>query len=143
MRPRLAGPEDVAALWGHIHSTVDCIATDHAPHTLAEKSGDNPPPGVPGLETALPLMLTAVAQRRLSLDRLVELMSTNPRRIFDLPAQPDTWIEVDTDAEFEIGPDGLHTRCGWTPFAGMRARGRLDRVILRGKAVFEDGIIQM
>jgi carbamoyl-phosphate synthase/aspartate carbamoyltransferase/dihydroorotase len=106
---------------------------------LGEKAGDNPPPGVPGLETALPLMLTAVAEGRLTLERLVTLMSANPMRIFDLPQQPDTWIEVDTDVTYELSNDGLFTRCGWTPFAGMRVRGRLERVTLRGKTVFEAG----
>jgi dihydroorotase len=66
MRPRLAGRNDVDALWAHINSTVDCIATDHAPHTLAEKQSAAPPPGVAGLETSLALMLTAVHDGRLT-----------------------------------------------------------------------------
>ncbi|MFQ5436363.1 MAG: amidohydrolase family protein, partial [Anaerolineae bacterium] len=65
MRPVLGASDDVAALWEHINDTVDCIATDHAPHILAEKRGPNPPPGVAGLETSLPLMLTAVAKNRI------------------------------------------------------------------------------
>ena len=141
MRPRLATPDDVTALWEHINTTVDCVATDHAPHTVAEKHGDNPPPGVPGLETALPLMLTAVHAGRLTLDRLVYLMSTRPRAIFGLAEQPETWIEVDTDAEYVLSNDGLYTRCGWTPFAGMRVRGRLRRVTLRGKRVYENEVL--
>ncbi len=141
MRPRLASPEDVAALWARINTTVDCIATDHAPHTLEEKRSDTPPPGVPGLETALPLMLTAVHEGRLTLERLTYLMSTQPREIFGLPEQADTWIEVDTDAEYTLSNDGLYTRCGWTPFDGMRVRGKLQRVTLRDKLVFEDGIL--
>ncbi len=67
MRPRLATESDRQALWDNI-DIVDCIATDHAPHTKAEKESENPPPGVPGLETALPLMLLAVEQGRLTLD---------------------------------------------------------------------------
>ena len=141
MRPLLADPGDVEALWAHIHTTIDCIATDHAPHTLQEKSGEKVPPGVPGLETSLPLMLTAVAQKRLSLERLVELMATNPRRIYNLPEQADTWIEVDPDASYEIQNEGLYTKCGWTPFAGQKVKGRLTRVVLRGKTVFENGKI--
>lgn len=61
VRPRLARKADVEALWANM-DIIDCIATDHAPHTLEEKDGQHPPPGFPGLETALPLMLTAVAQ---------------------------------------------------------------------------------
>ncbi len=70
-------------LWENL-DVIDCFATDHAPHTLAEKDGQNPPPGFPGLETALPLLLTAVQEKRLSLDDLIARMVTNPRRIFHL-----------------------------------------------------------
>jgi len=140
MRPCLAEPADVDALWEHIHTTIDCIATDHAPHALAEKHGEKGPPGVPGLETALPLMLTAVAEGRLTMARLVELMAVNPRRIFGLPEQPDTWVEVDADASYRLSNEGLYTKCGWTPFAGTTVRGRVQRVILRGQPVFENGI---
>ncbi|MEZ4555426.1 MAG: hypothetical protein R2854_03050 [Caldilineaceae bacterium] len=59
MRPRLATPDDVAALWENM-DVIDIFATDHAPHTLAEKALETPPPGVPGVETMLPLLLTAV-----------------------------------------------------------------------------------
>ncbi|RMG96151.1 MAG: hypothetical protein D6706_10720 [Chloroflexi bacterium] len=138
MRPVLGTPEDVAALWAHLGSTIDCVATDHAPHTLVEKRSDNPPPGVPGLETSLPLMLTAVANGRLSLERLIDLMATNPRRIFGLPEQPDTWVEVEM-TPVKIRNDGLFTRCGWSPFAGMQVAGRVARVVLRGKVAFENG----
>ncbi|MGC9347331.1 MAG: amidohydrolase family protein [Anaerolineae bacterium] len=141
MKPSLATPADVEALWSHIDTTIDCVATDHAPHTIAEKRSSEAPPGVPGLETALPLMLTAVAEGRLSLERLVELMATNPRRIFRLPKQPDTWIEVDLDADDVISQQGLHSKCGWSPFSGVRVRGRVHRVRFRGRAVFQEGEI--
>jgi carbamoyl-phosphate synthase/aspartate carbamoyltransferase/dihydroorotase len=139
MRPKLAGPADVTVLWSHIETTIDCIATDHAPHTLAEKAADPPPPGVPGLETALPLLLTAVKERRLSLARLIELMSTNPRRIFKLPEQPETQVEVEAEAGYILSNEGLQTKCGWSPFAGMSVVGRVRRVTLRGREVFVDG----
>jgi carbamoyl-phosphate synthase/aspartate carbamoyltransferase/dihydroorotase len=141
MRPRLATQADVDALWAHLNTTVDCIATDHAPHTLAEKQSDSPPPGVIGLETALPLMLTAVKRGRLSLERLVDLMATNPRRIFKLPDQDKTWIEIDPKASYELSNEALHSKCGWTPFAGMKVTGRVRRVILRQVEVFKDGQI--
>ncbi|HNS01926.1 MAG TPA: amidohydrolase family protein [Anaerolineae bacterium] len=137
MRPRLAAQDDQDALWAHVDTTVDCIATDHAPHTLEEKASPNPPPGVAGLETALPLMLTAVQQGRLSLDRLVELMALNPRRIFGLPTQPATFVEVDPHARATVANDRLHTRCGWTPFAGLAVQGLVRRVTLRGQVVFD------
>jgi carbamoyl-phosphate synthase/aspartate carbamoyltransferase/dihydroorotase len=142
MRPTLATPEDVAALWQHINTTIDCIATDHAPHTLEEKQSATPPPGVPGLETSLALMLTAVHQGRLTQKRLVELMAANPRRIYHLPTQPGTWIEVDAETEYEIDDRQLFTKCHWTPFKGIKVFGKVHRVFLRGVEVFSNGEIK-
>lgn len=138
VRPQLAPPADVQALWNNL-DVIDCFATDHAPHTAAEKDGPKPPPGLPGLETALPLLLTAVDEGRLTVDDLIARMATNPRRIFGLPEQPETWIEVDADAGYEIRAAETHTRCGWTPFEGRRVRGRVERVVLRGKIAYENG----
>ena len=141
MRPLLGTADDVAALWAHLLSgTVDCIATDHAPHTLDEKRGPNPPPGVPGLETSLPLLLSAVADGRLSAARLTALMHDNPRRIFGLPAQQDTRVEVDM-TPWTLPATGWRTKCDWTPFAGLTAGGRVRRVVLRGQVVYEDGAV--
>ena len=138
MRPRLATAADRQALWDNL-AVIDCFATDHAPHTVSEKDGENPPPGFPGLETALPLLLTAVDDGRLTMDDLVARMATNPRRIFGLPEQPDTWIEVDRDATWEIHAAEMRSRCGWTPFEGWRVRGRVQRVVLRGQDAYRDG----
>jgi len=140
VRPRLASREDVEALWKNL-DVIDCFATDHAPHTLAEKDGENPPPGFPGIETALPLLLTAVGEGRLTMDDLLARMVTNPRRIFGLPEQPDTWIELDPEAPDEIHAAEMRSRCGWTPFEGWKVKGRVRRVVLRGKTAFEDGVV--
>jgi len=138
VRPRLATQADVDALWQNL-DVVDCFATDHAPHTLAEKDGENPPPGFPGLETALPLLLTAVDAGRMTLDTLVQKMVTNSRKIFSLPEQPKTWVEVDENDRYEIHASEMHSRCGWTPFEGWQVRGRVRRVVLHGKEAFKDG----
>ena len=138
VRPRLASPVDREALWANLE-VIDCFATDHAPHTLEEKDSFNPPPGFPGLETALPLLLTAVSGGRLSLDDLVARMHINPRRIFSLPEQPETWVEVDPLAEWEIRAENMHTRCAWTPFDGWKVRGQVQRVVLRGREVYRLG----
>src|SRR6266542_6568367 len=90
VRPRLATKEDVEALWQNM-DVIDCFATDHAPHTLEEKDSDSPPPGFPGLETALPLLLTAVDGGRLTMDDITQKMYISPKRIFHLPDQPETW----------------------------------------------------
>lgn len=140
VRPRLATQADVDALWANL-DVIDCFATDHAPHTIQEKDSDNPPPGFPGLETILPLLLTAVGEGRLTLDDVLVRMVTNPRRIFNLPEQPETWVEVDEDAAYEIKAAESFTRCGWTPFEGRRVKGRVRKVVLRGRTAFEDGKI--
>jgi len=140
VRPRLASRRDVDALWENL-SVIDCFATDHAPHTLAEKDSASPPPGFPGLETALPLFLTALRTGRLTLPTLIEKLYTNPRRIFRLPSQPQTYIEVDETARWEIQAGLMHSRCGWTPFEGWQVTGRVRRVVLRGQTAFRDGEI--
>jgi dihydroorotase-like cyclic amidohydrolase len=140
VRPRLATREDVDALWQNM-DVIDCFATDHAPHTLEEKDSDTPPPGFPGLETLLPLLLTAVGEGRLTMDDIIEKSVTNPGRIFSLPQQPETWIEVDENARYEIKASEQFTRCGWTPFEGWQFKGKVMKVVLRGRTAFEDGKI--
>jgi len=145
MNPPLRPPDDVRALWDNL-DVFDAVATDHAPHTLAEKHGPEPPSGVPGLETALPLLLTAVHEGRMTLSDLVRLMATGPATAFGLatkghlaPGYDADLVLVNPDAEWTISNEGLFTKCGWTPFAGWRVRGRVVRVFLRGRLVFAEG----
>ncbi len=139
MRPPLASRQDQDALWEAItDGTVDIIASDHAPHTKEEKlNSEKVVNGVPGLETTLPLMLTAVNEGRLNLERLIELTSTNPKRIFGIPEQPGTYVEVDMDESYSISEELLQTKCGWTPFKGMKVTGRVKKVVLRGQLAFD------
>jgi carbamoyl-phosphate synthase/aspartate carbamoyltransferase/dihydroorotase len=137
VRPRLATRKDVDALWENL-DVIDCFATDHAPHTMEEKDSANPPPGFPGLETILPLLLTAVSETRLTIPDLIAKMHTNPKRIFNLPDQPETWTEVDENAVYEIKAAEQFTRCGWTPFEGWKVKGRVRKVVLRGRTALED-----
>lgn len=65
-----------------------------APHSAEEKISEKPPPGYPGLETMLPLLLTAVSEGRLTIDDIIKRLYENPRKIFSLPAQEDTYVEV-------------------------------------------------
>ncbi|MGH2521211.1 MAG: amidohydrolase family protein [Anaerolineales bacterium] len=140
VRPRLATQPDLDALWAHL-DVIDCFATDHAPHTRVEKESTNPPPGFPGLETALALWLIALHAGRLTLDDLIARMHANPRRIFGLPEQPETWIEVDPDLEWMVQGAELFTRARWTPFEGWRLRGRVTRVVLRGQEAYRNGSV--
>jgi dihydroorotase-like cyclic amidohydrolase len=137
MRPPLASAKDQAALWASL-DVVDCIATDHAPHTRAEKEGEMPPPGVPGLETMLPLLLTAVSDGRLSMERLIDLTHEAPRRIFGLEPQSNTWVDIDPDVRYAIDGKKLQTKCGWTPFEGISVQGRIRQVVVRGQTAFQD-----
>uniref|UniRef100_A0A1I8HH24 CAD protein n=1 Tax=Macrostomum lignano TaxID=282301 RepID=A0A1I8HH24_9PLAT len=138
VRPRLQTQDDQKALWENL-DIIDCFATDHAPHTRQEKSSAKPPPGFPGLETALPLLLNAVTEGRLTLETIVEKMHTNPMRIFGLPEQPDTYVEADLDAERVLPETGWLSKANWSPFAGWTVRGIVRRVVLRGQVAYVDG----
>jgi len=107
---------------------VDVVATDHAPHTREEKDASiwDAPSGVPGVETALPLLLQAASEGRLSYERVRDVTAANPADIFDLPQKGK--VEAGRDADLvlvdpgdsrEIRGDDLHSKCGWTPFEGM------------------------
>ncbi|XP_073981816.1 carbamoyl-phosphate synthetase 2, aspartate transcarbamylase, and dihydroorotase rudimentary [Rhodnius prolixus] len=138
VRPMLCTEEDRQALWDNL-DVIDCFATDHAPHTIEEKTGDKPPPGFPGLETILPLLLTAVNQGKLTIEDVVDKMHCNPRRIFNLPEQRDTYVEVDMDMEGVIPECPPFSKAKWTPFAGMPVKGGVHRVVLRGEVAYIEG----
>jgi dihydroorotase len=151
MNPPLRSKEDQAALWvGIADGTVDCIATDHAPHTLDEKQCEDPlkaPSGVPGVETMLPLLLTVAAggwphptgekvancpserqgrAGRLQITDIIRLCFENPNRIFGLGKKKDEHqIQIDVDKEWIIEGKNLHSKCGWTPFEGWRVVGKV------------------
>lgn len=141
MKPPLGSPADRDALWAGIaDGVIDVVESDHAPHTWDEKLSSPIPFGVPGLETTIPLLITAVREGRLTLDRAVELVSVAPRRIFGLNVDPaETYTLVDTEARRVIRSEDLYTFCGWTPFSGMEVWGLVRRVVIRGRLVFEDG----
>jgi dihydroorotase-like cyclic amidohydrolase len=138
MKPELKTQADQDALWDAISDgLVDVIESDHAPHTLDEKFSDRPPYGVPGLETTLPLLCQAAREGRLSIDRIIELVAANPRRLFGLPCSDETYTLVDLEAEYEIRRGDLRTAPGWSPFEGMRVCGRVLEVRIRGRRVFD------
>ncbi|KAG7214320.1 hypothetical protein INR49_004459 [Caranx melampygus] len=110
----LGNREDMEALWENM-DIIDCFATDHAPHSV-EKNAENPPPGYPGLETMLPLLLTAVSDGRLTLDDIVDL-----------------------EQEWVIPQAMQFTKSKWTPFQGLKVKGKVRRVVLRGEVAYIDG----
>ena len=147
MNPPLRSRQDVDALWAGL-AIADCIATDHAPHTLAEKRSANPPMGVPGLETMLPLLLTAAHAGKLRLEDIARLCCEGPARVYNIagkgriaPGFDADLILVDPDAEWVIGDKPLFTKCNWTPFMGWPVRGAIRRAFVRGRLAFDDGRI--
>lgn len=138
MKPPLLSYGKQQKLWDNLDK-IDMIATDHAPHTLEEKAANPPAFGVTGLETTLPLMFTAIAKGKLTTARLIEMCATNPRKIFHLPQQIDTFSLVDFSQTYKISGKNMFTKNKWTPFEGMPGRGEIKKVVLRGKVVYENG----
>lgn len=137
VKPVLSTKEDKDFLWANMDS-IDCIATDHAPHTKEEKNIFTYPSGIPGLETMLPLFLTAVKEDRLTIDEVIRLTNTNPQKIFSYKQDNDTYIEVDLDEKYTIENKNLKTKCGWSAFDGWEVYGKIKRVFIKGTKVFED-----
>ncbi|XP_055680705.1 CAD protein [Lutzomyia longipalpis] len=139
VRPVLCSKEDQRALWDNL-DVIDIFATDHAPHTYDEKTrSENGLPGFPILETILPLLLNAVSEGRLTLEDIVKRFHLNPKKIFNLPDQPNTYVEVDMDETWEIPKFTKYCKSQWTPFHGMKIRGKVHRVVLRGEVAYVDG----
>jgi len=146
MNPPLRSEERREKLFEQVaDGTVDMIATDHAPHTLAEKDANiwEAPSGVPGVETVLPLLLAEVTQGNLTLERVVELTATNPAAAFGLEQKGAVaegmdadLVLVDLDDAEPIEADALHTKCEWTPFEGWDAVFP-ELTLLRGEVAYD------
>jgi dihydroorotase-like cyclic amidohydrolase len=135
MKPELKPQSDFDYLWDHFDQ-IDVVESDHAPHTIKEKQDGAF--GVPGLETTLPLLLQAVRENRLTMKDIIEKCDVNPRKILGLKAENDTHIEVEP-IEYKIRASDLKSKCKWTPFDGMTVFGKVKKVIIRSKLVYEDG----
>ncbi len=149
MNPPLRRCEDQDALWmGIEEGIVDMIATDHAPHSLTDKNLAYPeaPCGVPGVQTLLPLLLNAVNENRLSLERLVQLCSQRPAEVFGITNRGiikcgyfADLVLVDMGMETVLRNEDQHSKCGWTPFHGMRVRGFPVKTLVNGTVIYEKG----
>jgi allantoinase len=152
LRPRAA----VEALWGRVlDGTIDCLASDHSPCPPEAKlrGVDNVWEawgGISGVQTLLPLMVSEGVHRRgLSLERLVGLTAANPAKIFRLYPRKGTLLPgadaditiLDLDREWTITPESLHYRHRQTPFLGWTVKGWIDRVLVRGRTVVQNGEI--
>lgn len=151
--PPLRGKDDQLRLWEALNDgTIDVLASDHAPYTKEEKERgwenifDAPSGGVV-IETTLPLMLDAVNRDMISLERLVEVFSTNPAMMNGLyPKKGDIVLGADADLvvadmgkPFQIRGEDLQTIQKITPYEGMRGKGAPVMTMVRGEIVYEDG----
>ncbi|OGT38793.1 MAG: dihydroorotase [Gammaproteobacteria bacterium RIFCSPHIGHO2_12_FULL_37_14] len=135
VNPPLRNSEQHIALWEAIHDgTIDTIGSDHAPHLESEK--ERPygecPSGMPGIETTLPLLLTAYHAGKLSLNRIVELTCTRAREIFKLTPNDD-YVLVDLYQTKIITNAELQTKCKWSAFAGRALTGWPVYTIIDGQ----------
>lgn len=138
MKPSLKTTQDQEALWQALaDDLVDVIESDHAPHSQAEKESASPPYGIPGLETTLALMVTAVHEQRLREEQLATLLATNAQRIWGLRVPDGTYTLIDLDQKYTIENRNLFTKCEWSPFDGMTVYGKVREVWIRGKQVFD------
>ena len=147
MNPPLREESDRAAVEAAVlDGTVDCIVTDHAPHSAAEKADfEKAPNGVVGLETSLAATLTALYHTgKLTLGEIVRLMSERPAKLLGVEggvlregAAADLAI-VDPDEEWTVEPEKLHSKSKNTVFKGRTLRGRVKMTVLGGEIVYED-----
>lgn len=149
MNPPIRDKKHTEMLWTAVRNgTVDVLGSDHAPHTLEEKAKEYPasPSGMTGVQTMLPVMLDHVNKGNLSLERLVDLLSHGPQRIYQIAGKGR--IAAGYDADFAlvdlsrretITNRRIKSRCGWTPFDGMGVTGWVQGTILRGRPVMWEG----
>lgn len=149
MNPPVRDARHRDAIWRGVHDgTVDILGSDHAPHTLEEKSKPYPasPSGMTGVQTLVPIMLDHVAAGRLSIERFVDLSSTGPARVFGIANKGR--IACGYDADFTIVDlkrretitnAWIESKAGWTPYDGVSVNGWPVVTILRGTVVMRDG----
>ena len=152
MNPPIRDPDNASSLWQGLHDgVIDIIATDHAPHTLEEKSKPYPnsPAGMPGVETSLPLMLTQMKAGKCSLAEVQTWMSDGPARTYGIPNKgriqegfdADLTL-VDLDQTHEVRDEEVFSRAGWSPYSGLELTGWPLYTIVAGRVVFDTGRIR-
>lgn len=151
MNPPVRDKRAQTALWVAVQNgLVDVIGSDHAPHTLTEKSKSYPasPSGMPGVQTLVPLMLDRVNAGMLSLERFVDLTSAGAARLFGLCGKGRLALGYDADFTIvdlmrreRIDNAKMATKCGWTPFDGLRVQGWPIATVVGGRIVMRDGAI--
>jgi len=150
--PPLRTKDDVKALWTALkHGSIDALASDHAPHTIEEKEVQSvwdAKPGIPGLETMLPLFLTQVNDGRLTVTDLVRLASEKPAQIFNLRGRGSLdegnhadIVVVDINREYKIDSSSFYSKAKYSPFDGWRVKGKPIKTFVNGQLVMDEGEI--
>ncbi|MBI1345333.1 dihydroorotase [bacterium] len=149
MNPSIKTAADNAGLWKALNEgLIQVIATDHAPHTLAEKDQPYPksPSGLPAVENSLPLMLDSMNQGRCTLEQVVHWMCDAPARVWDIVDRGRVaegyfadLVLVDLNKEHTVRNAEQATKCGWSPWDGVTLTGWPVRTIVNGQTVFADG----
>ena len=151
MNPPIRSARHREGLWHWLNQGVpDVIGSDHAPHTKVEKAKPYPASssGMPGVQTLLPLLLDHVANGRTTLQRVVDLTSAGAQRIFGIVGKgriaagyDADFTVVDLKADWTIEEQWLASRCGWSPFTGMKLTGKPVGTIVRGNRVMWEGAL--
>lgn len=146
--PPLRTLNDNITLWAAVlEGVINTLASDHAPHSVEEKEKNflEAPPGFPGLETILPLMLTRVAHGDLRLEKLVELTSSSPAEIFRLrdkgklmEGYDADMVLVDLKEKWRIDPEKFFSKAKFSPFEGWRVVGKVRTTFVNGRLVMAD-----
>lgn len=127
---------------------LDIIATDHAPHTVAEKSGNyfEAPSGLPLVQHSLNVMLEFYHQGKISLEKIVEKMCHAPAICFEVEKRGFVregyfadLVLVDLEKEWTVSKDNIHYKCGWSPFEGHTFKGAVDTTIVSGHIAYANG----
>jgi len=148
--PPLRTRKDVTALWSALkQGFVDALASDHAPHTIEEKEVESvwdAKPGIPGLETTLPLLLTQMNEGRLTMADLVRLTSEKPAEIFNLRNRGDleegNWADivvVDINRKYKIDSSKFYSKAKYSPFDGWKVKGKPIKTFVNGQLVMDEG----
>jgi len=149
VNPPVRSRSDRGSLWteGIDFGYVDCIATDHAPHTVEEKELGYPkaPSGIPGVQETTSLILEEVHRDKLSLEKFVQLRCTGPARVFELEKrgalQEGYFADialVSFDEVWDIQKKDLKSKCGWSNYEGYKCRGKVKMTIVNGEIVYKD-----
>ena len=152
MNPPIRNPANASGLWSGLHQgIIDIIATDHAPHTLAEKSQPYPnsPAGMPGVETSLPLMLTAMQAGQCTLAQVQQWMCSGPARVYGIKNKGHLAEDFDADLTLvdiettrPVRDNEVFSRAAWSPYAGRELTGWPNYTIVGGQVVFDNGRIR-